>query len=236
MSQFATEAIRLELSSTLQLFGRLDRLKKLGFSFVRIAQRDCHEESSMKLAIFLAAVCATGSTAPTFAQDACRADQAKNFTVKLVRLGTESVNDGGKSVGRVFGDISVNGQVVGRFYENPDKIIPAGTFQGTLRYASNHNFVQSACGEMSRQGDFLLEITNVSDERGNKRTNILLHPGWLPRHSEGCVLVGQRKRDSNGGYLPLDPDSPLRKLRMIFYGSDNPIACPDKRITINIVG
>ncbi|MBK1836654.1 hypothetical protein JHL17_04445 [Azospirillum sp. YIM B02556] len=137
---------------------------------------------------------------------------------------------------RIYGDIGVNGQNIGRFYENPEKLITTGTYQGVLRYRSDKNFVQSSCGEIARDGDFLLEIAGVKRADGKPRTAILLHPGFLPSHSEGCILMGPRKRGADAKPLPLDADSPLVKLRRAFYGTDNPIACPDRGITIIVSG
>lgn len=189
----------------------------------------------MKASAIALVTCVLILPAPAPAQSTCHADPARDFTVVLRRLGSDEVLDGGAKVGRVFGEISVNGETIGKFYENPEKMIVEGNYRGLLRYRSDHRFVQSSCGEMARDGDFLLEIADVKDATGKARTSILLHPGRLPRHSEGCVLVGQRKGDGKGGLLPLDEDSPLRKLRLRFYGVDAPVSCPDKRITVRVV-
>jgi hypothetical protein len=168
------------------------------------------------------------------AQAACPANLPQEFKIELIRIGTDMVNDHGKMVSRIYGDIGVNNANMGRFYENPTRKIAAGTYRGVLRYQSDHNFVQSSCGQISPAGDFLLEVTGVKNANGAPRTNLLFHPGALPSNSEGCVLLGARKFDSVGNPLPLDPQSPLVKIRHEFYGTDNPVACPNKAITITI--
>ncbi|HEX7890726.1 MAG TPA: hypothetical protein VF522_15305 [Ramlibacter sp.] len=170
------------------------------------------------------------------AQGTCPATHPSEFKIELKRLGVDEVMDNGVKVPRVYGDIGVNGQNFGRFYENPALKIAAGVYRGTLRYESNHNFVQGSCGEIGRQGDFLLEVSGVKAADGAKRTDILFHPGFKPSHSKGCVLFGARQRDAAGNPKPLSPDEPLVKLRRAFYGTDTPNQCPNKVITITVTG
>ncbi|MBL8178828.1 MAG: hypothetical protein JNK48_29405 [Bryobacterales bacterium] len=170
---------------------------------------------------------------PARPQGTCPASLPNEFKLELIRLGTETVTDkGGTSVKRVYGDIAVNNVNFGRFYENPAVMIPTGTYVGALRYQSNHNFVLSSCGAAARRGDFLIEVSGVRDGSGNARSDILFHPGELPSQSRGCILFGARKRDAAGELLPLGPDYPLAKIRREFYGTDDPLQCPNKRITI----
>jgi hypothetical protein len=166
------------------------------------------------------------------AQGTCPSSLPNEFKIELIRLGTDEIQDGNVKKKRVFGDIGVNNQNFGRFYENPDVMIPEGTYKGSLRYQSDHNFVVSSCGVAARSGDFLIEVNGVKDANGGNRSNILFHPGFLPSHSQGCVLFGARQRDSQGNLLPLAPDYPLVKIRKEFYGTDNPVSCPNKVITI----
>lgn len=169
-------------------------------------------------------------------QGVCSAASPEPFKVDLVRLGQEPVDDNGKQVLRGYGDLAANGVNLGRFYENPAKMIPAGTYTGIVRYRSEKGFVQSACGQMGHSGDFLLEVANVTATDGRAMTHILLHPGRLPRHSDGCILVGQRPYSSGPkpAPLPMPASSPLVKLRNAFYGTNEPNACPNKKITIVI--
>jgi hypothetical protein len=174
--------------------------------------------------------------APTqaLAQSLCPPNLPDEFRIELKRLGTDKVNDQGKTVARIYGDVGVNNHNLGRFYENPSLKISAGTYRGVLRYQGDHNFVQTSCGQMSRKGDFLLEVTGVKGSDGQPRTNILFHPGALPSNSRGCILFGARKFDSNHQPLPLERTDTLVRIRQAFYNTDNPVACPNKRITITI--
>lgn len=188
------------------------------------------------LARGLIIVLVAAATGPVRAQGVCSGTMAGELRIDLVRVGTDNVMDRGQVRERVYGDIGLNGQNIGRFYENPAKRIPEGIYRGLLRYKSDRNFVQSSCGQLSREGDFLLEIGDVRMPDGKMRTNILLHPGALPSHSEGCILMGARQFDTNGMPEPLHPSDPLAKLRRAFYGTDNPISCPSKPIAIVIGG
>lgn len=170
----------------------------------------------------------------TQAQQTCPANHASEFAIELIRIGIDEISDQGQRVSRIFGDIGLNNQNIGRFYENPETKIAPGIYKGVLRYESNHNFVLSNCGEVSTKGDFLLEVSGVEAENGSSRSAILFHPGFKPSHSKGCVLMGARKRSKDGSLLPLDQNDPLVRLRKEFYGTDNPISCPNKRITITV--
>jgi hypothetical protein len=180
------------------------------------------------------AVITLASGSSVRSQGTCPGNLPKEFKIELMRLGTDQVDDHGTTRARIFGDVGVNNQNFGRFYENPQRKIPAGIYKGVLRYHSDHNFVQSSCGEMAREGDFLVEVADVKMQDGRPRTNILFHPGVFPSNSDGCILFGARKRDLQGNPLPLAPDDPLVKIRREFYGTDNPVSCPNKRITITI--
>jgi hypothetical protein len=166
------------------------------------------------------------------AQGTCPSSLPNEFKIELIRIGTDEVQDGDVKKKRVYGDIGLNNQNFGRFYENPDVMIPEGTYRGSLRYQSDHNFVVSSCGVAAQSGDFLIEVTGVKDVNGGSRSNILFHPGFLPSHSRGCVLFGARERDPRGNLLPLGLNYPLVKIRREFYGTDNPVQCPNKIITI----
>jgi hypothetical protein len=83
-------------------------------------------------------------------------------------------------------------------------------------------------GKLSTKGEFLLEASGVTG-----RTDILLHQGNAPKHSLGCILLGPAKRGPDGG-VTIGSDHPLRKLRLAFYGTDDPVSCPNKNITITV--
>jgi len=127
------------------------------------------------------------------------------------------------------GTLTVNGQVVGKTYENATLMIPAGSYPGNMRYVSGHNFVQGPFGSIAHAGDFLLEAGNVPG-----RTAILFHGGNKPKHSKGCILLGGVSKDSKTHMPLLQHDHPLRKLRRLFYGTETPIASPAKNVTIRV--
>ncbi len=132
------------------------------------------------------------------------------------------------------GKIYLDGDLLGSTYERNGVQIPAGDYAGNMRYSSSHHFAQGPGGSMNTSGDFLLEVSNVPS-----RTDILLHTGNAPSQSDGCVLLGPisstESEDGNTVYSVGD-DSPLRKLRLAFYGTDQPISSPDKQVVISIVG
>lgn len=146
--------------------------------------------------------------------------QSGNFDIVIARDHVEG--------NLVYGSISLNGQTLGNAFENNDLKIPAGTCTGLLRYDSGHHLAQGPMGELSNNGDFLLEVAGVPG-----RTNILLHQGNLPRHSKGCVLLGPANKGPDGGRW-IDKEHPLYKLRLAFYGTEFPDSTPDKTISITI--
>jgi hypothetical protein len=130
------------------------------------------------------------------------------------------------------GHIYLNGELLGKTYERSGVKIPSGDYKGLMRYRSNHHFVQGEQGAMNSHGDFLLEASGVKH-----RTNILLHTGNKPRHSDGCVLLGPIKSTDTkqGKVYSVSDDNPLRKLRLAFYGTDQPVSSPNKTVVISVV-
>ena len=131
--------------------------------------------------------------------------------------------------GLIFGTISVNSVQIGNCFENEFYQIPAGSYKGLIRYNSGKGFVQNPFGGLGNKGDFLLEVSGVPG-----RTDILFHAGFRPWQSKGCILMGPVDRDIDSSAY-LDEDHPLYKLRLIFYGTEEPVSCPDKSITIDII-
>lgn len=132
----------------------------------------------------------------------------------------------------VPGHIYLNGKLLGSTLERTAVKVRAGDYAGVMRYSSSKHFAQGAHGAMGQSGDFLLEISGV---RGH--TDILLHTGNRPKHSDGCILLGPISSTvGNDGKLhySVGHDSPLRKLRLAYYGTDEPVMCPDRVITISI--
>jgi len=129
----------------------------------------------------------------------------------------------------VYCTISLNGNVIGSAFENNNLKISSGTYKGLIRYNSGKNFVQSELGKLSKKGDFLLEVSGVPG-----RTSILLHQGNAPEHSTGCILLGPAHKGPADSVF-IGPDHPLRILRLEFYGSEEPLSCPDKNIVITVL-
>lgn len=128
----------------------------------------------------------------------------------------------------VYGKISVNDIEIGNCYENNDLKIKAGDYKGVMRYFSPKGFAQNPFGNLGKEGDFLLEVSNVQS-----RTNILFHTGNKPEHSTGCILLGPVNKTIDGSRY-VNEDHPLYKLRILFYGTNTPISSPDKQINITI--
>jgi Family of unknown function (DUF5675) len=149
------------------------------------------------------------------------ASAASDFAIVVEREGPQ-----GKLIP---GQLSVNGQIIGRTYENVDAQILPGEYRGVLRYVSQKNFVQGPIGVLAQKGDFLLEVSGVPG-----KTDILFHGGNKPYQSKGCILLGPVGRDASTLEVTVGPDHPLRKLRKTFYGTDVPIATPDKNVIIII--
>jgi hypothetical protein len=129
----------------------------------------------------------------------------------------------------VIGTLTVNGQVVGKTYENAVMMIPAGLYPGNIRYVSGHNFVQGPFGTLAHDGDFLLEVANVPG-----RSDILFHGGNRPQQSKGCIMLGGVGKNPKTQMPSLEYDHPLRKLRRLFYGSEMPVASPSKNVTVRV--
>jgi len=143
----------------------------------------------------------------------------EKFDIVVQRLHTD--ND------LVVGTILVNGEPLGTTYENDDLKIEAGHYTGLLRYFSAHNFVQGPDGTMAKSGDLLIEIVGVTG-----RSAILFHGGNKPQHSKGCILLGAVHKKKGHGWV--GQGHTLRKLRQRFYGSEEPVFCPMKTISVRV--
>lgn len=169
------------------------------------------------------------------AQRAAELDKS-SFLVTITRLSKANFKGKNKAgneiegVG-VLGTLSVNGVPLGDVLENDAVRIKAGTYKGVMRYVSEKNFVQGPLGAMSETGDFLLEVSGVQG-----RTDLLIHTGTKPWHSEGCILAGAAKKTVVGGkeFVTINDDTTLKQLRLKFYGTDTPVQCPNKTIRFTI--
>lgn len=132
----------------------------------------------------------------------------------------------------VIGRLSVNGRLLGDTLENHALRIAPGVYRGRMRYVSGKNFVQGSLGEMAQTGDFLLEVVDAT----TRRTDLLVHTGNKPWHSRGCILAGAAVKQTVNGktQVRIADDSTLKALRLAFYGTDTPNACPAKTITFTI--
>jgi hypothetical protein len=129
--------------------------------------------------------------------------------------------------GLTRGKLSVNGKVLGDCYENASTLIPVGVYKGLLRYKSTKNFVQGPGGKLDREGDFLVEVSEVPG-----RKDILFHAGNKAAHATGCIMCGPAKRDESG--VPFAPEV-LKQMRLLFYDNkDIPDSTPNKEIVIEV--
>lgn len=140
--------------------------------------------------------------------------------------GTSVVEEG------VIGRLSVNGKALGDTLENAALRIAPGVYRGRMRYVSNKNFVQGPLGVMAQTGDFLLEVVDATA----RRSDLLVHSGNKPWHSRGCILAGAAVKNTVNGktQVTMADDSTLKALRLAFYGTDTPNACPVKTISFTI--
>jgi Mg-chelatase subunit ChlD len=143
----------------------------------------------------------------------------QNVNIKIERLSIRN--------GLIIGKIYANNEYLGPTYENEVLRIEKGTYKGVIRYYSQKNFVSSSYGQLAKEGDFLLEVANVTN-----RENLLFHTGNKPYHARGCVLLGAPTTSNEKVFLP--PENPIRQLRKIFYGSEDPLSSPNKDIVITI--
>ncbi|MBN9117584.1 MAG: hypothetical protein J0I06_00150 [Planctomycetes bacterium] len=144
-----------------------------------------------------------------------------------IRIKRGPVNDQGLIPGKLY----LNETYLGEVYENPKFVIPVGEYKGGLRTKSGKNYFQGSGGVMGEKGDFLLEVVGVP-----KRTDILIHPGNKPEHSEGSILTGAVIEKGTTRSAP----TVLKALRLHFYGEDKPASATPvyaekaKGITIKI--
>lgn len=151
----------------------------------------------------------------------------EEFKIRIERI---SVSDN-----LITGNIFVNDEYLGNCYERFDLRINAGHYPGFMRYVSSKGHVTGPLGHIGNTGDFYMEIGEVKWSDGKNRSNLMFHGGNKPGHSRGCVMLGAVSKDSLGNrFLP--KGHLLRLLRIKFYGSEFPNSCPNKNISIDIVG
>lgn len=148
------------------------------------------------------------------------------FNITITR--TKSIGDS-----LITGNISVNNESIGKTYENKDSLVKTGTYKGLMRYVSKKGFVTGPFGTIGQKGDFLIEIDKAPSMYGRIKSDVLLHTGFLPRHSKGCILLGPVSGPKSARFIA--DDHALRKLRLKFYGEETPTSCPDKNIVVEII-
>jgi hypothetical protein len=116
------------------------------------------------------------------------------------------------------GYLAVNGAIIAYTLELPWKgnaplisSIPDGSYSAILRY--------------DHPDKWRIELSRVPG-----RGNVQIHTGNVPDDSEGCILVGLNL----GADLcsVLESKKAYDALRTAFYGSPNPVATPNKTITV----
>lgn len=151
---------------------------------------------------------------------------AENFDILIVR--------NSHSANLIKGSLFINGEYIGTAYERFDLRINVGKYPGYMRYVSGKGFVTGPMGRMGSEGDFYLEIGDVTWSDGRKRSNLMFHGGNKPKHSQGCVMLGAVHKDNKGErFLP--EGHLLRELRKKFYGTEFPNSCPNLNVTVEIV-
>lgn len=117
-----------------------------------------------------------------------------------------------------MGYLIANGQVICYTLELPWKdnlnnisCIPLGTYNGILRY--------------DKTDEWRIQLENVPN-----RTGVQIHMGNYTTQIEGCILVGTSGKIKNCSVF--DSSTAYSKLKEAFYGTNNPISTPNRKITI----
>jgi hypothetical protein len=136
--------------------------------------------------------------------------QPSDFRLTVARMHRESKCTSGY--------LAVNGKIIAYTLELPWKgnaplisSIPDGSYSAILRY--------------DHPDKWRIELGGVPG-----RGNVQIHTGNAPDDSEGCILVGLNL----GADLcsVLESKKAYKALRIAFYGSPNPLATPNKKITV----
>ncbi len=93
--------------------------------------------------------------------------------------------------------------------------IPEGNYKATLRY------------DKSRDGFFTIQLAGTGP-----RTGIQIHVGNKPDDITGCILLGLKAKVNDltvGESLKA-----INLLKNLFYGSEDPVQCPDLEILVSI--
>ena len=125
-----------------------------------------------------------------------------------------------KSAQCTSGYLAVDGQIIAYTLELPWQgntplisSIPTGQYPGILRY--------------DHTDQWRIELQNVPG-----RSNVQIHTGNTPDDSSGCILVGASLSPNLCGVT--GSAKAYADLQTAFYGTANPIATPDKSITVDV--
>ncbi len=119
------------------------------------------------------------------------------------------------------GYLAVNDEIIAYTLERPWQgntpvisSIPDGVYGGVLRY--------------DHADKWRIELTGVPG-----RTHVQIHTGNTPDDSEGCILLGLKLGSDMCSVL--DSKAAYTALKTAFYGRPDPVATPDKKITVSVV-
>lgn len=122
----------------------------------------------------------------------------------------------------IIGECYVNDTLIAMTLELPWKdnqpqisSIPKGNYKAILRY------------DKSRDGFFTIQLQGTGP-----RTGIQIHVGNKPDDITGCILLGLKAKVNE--MTVGESSNAIKKLKTIFYKSENPLVCPDIEIQVSI--
>ncbi len=122
------------------------------------------------------------------------------------------------------GYLAVNGVIQAYTLERPWQgnapfisSVPAGTYQGTLRY--------------DHTDQWRIELQGVPG-----RDHVEIHTGNTPDDTEGCIIIGKELGPGLCTIKAGTSQPAYSALKTAFYGTSNPVSTPDKSIVVKIDG
>ena len=94
---------------------------------------------------------------------------------------------------------------------------PAGTYKATLRY--------------DHTDQWRIELQGVPGHE-----NVQIHTGNTPDDTKGCILIGKQLGPDLCTIAAGTSKPAYQDLKNAFYGTPNPVATPDKNISVTIEG
>lgn len=124
----------------------------------------------------------------------------------------------------ISGYLAVNGTISCYTLERPWSenaknlsAIPDGEYRGLIRYDHDDHW--------------RIELEGVLD-----RSNVQIHIGNNVDDSAGCILIGMELREDLCAIKGGTSRPAYAELKRLFYGSDDPDSCPNRVVTVEIVG